>query len=86
MQDSPIRDKQLMDRVTGCSSDVVKKIGNRFPALAKAEWPQLIVSLPAEWVEVVVMLEELRVSLFANSLGTAHPVSEKRIAKALAQL
>ncbi|GAA1525615.1 ATP-dependent RNA helicase HrpA [Brevibacterium permense] len=86
MQDSPIRDKQLMDRVTGCSSDVVKKIGNRFPALAKAEWSQLIVSLPAEWVEVVVMLEELRVSLFANSLGTAHPVSEKRIAKALAQL
>ncbi|MGO3022720.1 MAG: ATP-dependent RNA helicase HrpA [Brevibacterium sp.] len=86
MQDSPIRDKQLMDRVTGCSSDVVKKIGNRFPALAKAEWSQLIVSLPTEWVEVVVMLEELRVSLFANSLGTAHPVSEKRIAKALAQL
>ena len=32
------------------------------------------------------MLEELRVSLYANSLGTAHPVSEKRIAKALAQL
>ncbi|MGO0604103.1 ATP-dependent RNA helicase HrpA [Brevibacterium linens] len=86
MQDSPIRDKQLMDRVTGCSSDVVRKIGNRFPALAKAEWSQLIVSLPTEWVEVVVMLEELRVSLFANSLGTAHPVSEKRIAKALAQL
>ncbi|AZU00301.1 MAG: ATP-dependent RNA helicase HrpA [Brevibacterium linens] len=86
MQDSPIRDKQLMDRVTGCSSDVVKKIGNRFPALAKAEWSQLIVSLPTEWVEVVVMAEELRVSLFANSLGTAHPVSEKRIAKALAQL
>ncbi|MGC2940196.1 MULTISPECIES: ATP-dependent RNA helicase HrpA [unclassified Brevibacterium] len=86
MQDSPIRDKQLMDRVTGVSDDVSKKIGNRFPALAKAEWSQLIVSLPNDWVEVVLMLEELRVSLFANSLGTAHPVSEKRIAKALAQL
>ncbi|SDS93352.1 ATP-dependent helicase HrpA [Brevibacterium siliguriense] len=86
MQDSPIRDKQLMDRVTGCGNDVLKKIGNRFPPLAKAEWSHLIVSLPAAWVEVVVMLEELRVSLFANSLGTAHPVSEKRIAKALAQL
>ena len=86
MQDSPIRDKQLMDRVTGCGNDVLKKIGNRFPALAKAEWSQLIVSLPVAWVEVVLMLEELRVSLFANSLGTAHPVSEKRIAKALAQL
>src|SRR5699024_2845756 len=85
MQDSPIRDKQLMDRVTGCGNDVLKKIGNRFPALAKTEWSQLIVSLPDAWVEVVLMVEELRVSLFANSLGTAHPVSEKRIAKALAQ-
>ncbi len=86
MQDSPIRDKQLMDRVAGCGDDVVKKIGNRFPALARAEWSQLIASLPEAWLEVVSMLEELRVSLFANSLGTAHPVSEKRIAKALAQL
>ncbi|WP_152347743.1 ATP-dependent RNA helicase HrpA [Brevibacterium sp. CFH 10365] len=86
MQDSPIRDKQLMDRVAGCGDDVVKKIGNRFPALARAEWSQLIASLPEAWLEVVTMLEELRVSLFANSLGTAHPVSEKRISKALAQL
>ncbi|UVI37298.1 ATP-dependent RNA helicase HrpA [Brevibacterium spongiae] len=86
MQDSPIRDKQLMDRVTNCSDDVVKKIGNRFPSLAKAEWPQLLVSLPTAWVDMVLMIEELRVSLFANSLGTAHPVSEKRIAKALAGL
>jgi ATP-dependent helicase HrpA len=29
------------------------------------------------------MLEELRVSLFAQSLGTAYPVSEKRIYKAM---
>ncbi|WP_181275514.1 ATP-dependent RNA helicase HrpA [Brevibacterium oceani] len=86
MQDSPIRDKQFMDRITGVSDDVSKKIGNRFPPLAKAEWAQLIVSLPRDWVEVVAMVEELRVSLFANSLGTAHPVSEKRIAKVLAQL
>jgi ATP-dependent helicase HrpA len=32
------------------------------------------------------MIEELRVSLFANSLGTAQPVSEKRIHKAMAAL
>jgi ATP-dependent helicase HrpA len=32
------------------------------------------------------MVEELRVSLFANSLGTAYPVSEKRIRKALDSL
>ncbi|UYM07919.1 ATP-dependent RNA helicase HrpA [Solicola gregarius] len=31
-------------------------------------------------------LEELRVSLFAQSLGTAHPVSVKRVRKLLAQL
>jgi ATP-dependent helicase HrpA len=29
------------------------------------------------------MLEELRISLFAQSLGTAHPVSEKRILAAM---
>ena len=34
-------------------------------------------------VELRWMLEELRVSLFAQTLGTAHPVSEKRIYKAM---
>ncbi|MGZ4745305.1 MAG: DUF3418 domain-containing protein, partial [Oryzihumus sp.] len=29
------------------------------------------------------MVEELRVSLFAQTLGTAYPVSEKRIYKAM---
>ena len=29
------------------------------------------------------MIEELRVNLFAQSLGTRHPVSDKRIHKAL---
>ena len=32
------------------------------------------------------MLQELRVSLFAQTLGTAHPVSEKRIYKAMDEL
>ncbi len=31
-------------------------------------------------------LEELRVSLFAQAVGTAHPVSEKRIYKAMDQV
>ena len=86
MQDSPSRDKQLMDRITGSEDAVFKKVANRFPDLAKANWSRIIVSVPGDWHEVIVMLEELRVSLYANSLGTAHPVSEKRIAKALAQL
>jgi ATP-dependent helicase HrpA len=37
-------------------------------------------------VEVRWMLEELRVSLFAQVLGTPRPVSEPRIRKALAAL
>jgi len=32
------------------------------------------------------MIEELRVSLFAQTLGTRGPVSEQRITRALAQL
>ena len=32
------------------------------------------------------MIEELRVSLFAQSLGTPHPVSEKRVLRAIDQL
>ncbi|MCD1284299.1 MULTISPECIES: ATP-dependent RNA helicase HrpA [unclassified Brevibacterium] len=86
MQDSPIRDKQLMDRVTGSQDAVDKKVANRFPELAKADWSQILVALPNDWSEVLTMVEELRVSFYANSVGTAHPVSEKRIAKALAQL
>jgi ATP-dependent helicase HrpA len=32
------------------------------------------------------MVEELRVSLFAQGLGTAHPVSSTRILRAIAAL
>ncbi|WP_016857330.1 DUF3418 domain-containing protein [Candidatus Williamhamiltonella defendens] len=33
--------------------------------------------------EVCWMLEELRVSLFAQQLGTAYPISEKRVLNAI---
>lgn len=36
--------------------------------------------------EIRWMIEELRVSLFAQQLGTAYPVSEKRILQAIEQL
>jgi ATP-dependent helicase HrpA len=39
--------------------------------------------LSAQAREVRWMIEELRVNLFAQSLGTRHPVSDKRIHKAL---
>ncbi|MFT3875008.1 MAG: ATP-dependent RNA helicase HrpA [Propioniciclava sp.] len=42
--------------------------------------------LPDAAVEVGWLLEELRVSLFAQSLGTAQPVSAKRVRTALAGL
>lgn len=38
-----------------------------------------------ELVDIRWMIEELRVSLFAQALGTKYPVSEKRIQQALAQ-
>jgi ATP-dependent helicase HrpA len=40
----------------------------------------------ASLAEVRWMLEELRVSYFAQSLGTAHPVSEKRVLRAIDRL
>ena len=42
--------------------------------------------LPAEARDVRWLLEELRVSLFAQSLGTAQPVSAKRVRTAVAAL
>jgi ATP-dependent helicase HrpA len=38
---------------------------------------------PGELSQVRWMLEELRVSLFAQQLGTAYPISEKRVRKAI---
>jgi len=53
------------------------------------EWQQLVDTKPisgaldADLGEIRWMLEELRVSFFAQSLGTAGPVSEKRIVRAM---
>ncbi|UQI42921.1 ATP-dependent RNA helicase HrpA [Streptomyces sp. HU2014] len=42
--------------------------------------------VPQEALDIRWMIEELRVSYFAHALGTAHPVSDKRIVKAIDQL
>src|SRR5450631_3256857 len=61
-------------------------------ARVQAEYDALVAALPATrrtGADVQVlrsMIQELRVSLFAQTLGTAHPVSEKRIYKAMDQL
>jgi ATP-dependent helicase HrpA len=53
------------------------------------EYDKLVAALPASHragADVLAlrwMIEELRVSLFAQTLGTAHPVSEKRIYKTM---
>ncbi|MET0741582.1 MAG: ATP-dependent RNA helicase HrpA [Candidatus Nanopelagicales bacterium] len=55
----------------------------------EAEWQQLAEDAPlwappdAELANVRWMLEELRVSLFAQILGTPYPVSDRRVLKAL---
>ncbi|MCW8807372.1 MAG: DUF3418 domain-containing protein [Rhodanobacter sp.] len=41
---------------------------------------------PAELAELRWLIEEWRVSLFAQELKTAEPVSAKRLAKALSAL
>ncbi|HET6968231.1 MAG TPA: DUF3418 domain-containing protein, partial [Ornithinibacter sp.] len=55
-------------------------------------YADLLESLPATRrgatavTDIGWMVEELRVSLFAQSLGTAGPVSEKRVRKAIADV
>lgn len=39
--------------------------------------------MPDNLIEVRWMIEELRVSFFAQQLGTAYPISVKRIEQAL---
>jgi len=58
-------------------------------ARVRGEYETLVAALPparrvgADVLVLRWMIEELRVSLFAQTLGTAHPVSEKRIYKAM---
>jgi ATP-dependent helicase HrpA len=61
-------------------------------ARVQVEFDALVAALPQArraGVDVLGLrwqIEELRVSLFAQTLGTSHPVSEKRIYKAMDQL
>ncbi|MCG7529772.1 ATP-dependent RNA helicase HrpA [Psychrobium sp. MM17-31] len=42
-------------------------------------------SMPPELIHIRWMLEELRVSLFAQTLGTQYPISEKRVSQAITE-
>ena len=69
------RDRQLMDQVVGLQEAYL----HRLDALPEGRLPS------AELTRVGWLLEELRVSLWAQSLGTSVPVSDTRIRKALDQ-
>ncbi|MEO6018711.1 MAG: ATP-dependent RNA helicase HrpA [Knoellia sp.] len=68
------REAKLQEQIDGIETayadllDDLPAIGRRAPEVTDIAW----------------MIEELRVSLFAQALGTAHPVSEKRVRNAIA--
>jgi ATP-dependent helicase HrpA len=72
----PNRDRLLMDRVAPLQAAYLHRV-EALPA-GRAE--------PAELRRVRWMLEEYRVSLWAQQLGTPQPVSDTRIRKALDSL
>ncbi|MDQ1110940.1 ATP-dependent helicase HrpA [Microbacterium testaceum] len=73
LSDNPGRDRQRMTEYERAAAGFVDA-GGTMPLPADA---------PAHLVQTRWLLEELRVSLFAQRLGTAEPVSPQRIAKAL---
>jgi ATP-dependent helicase HrpA len=73
LPDNPGRDRDLMRQAQTLQADY-DRLRDRPPG--EDPDPQL--------EQIRWMLEELRVSLFAQQLGTAYPVSEKRIRKAMA--
>ncbi len=69
----PARDRQVMsqvDEVREAYQELVTELGSDRDEVRAVRW----------------MVEELRVSLFAQHLGTAHPVSAKRIYRAIDDL
>jgi ATP-dependent helicase HrpA len=73
LSDNPGRDRQRQTEYER-SATAFTEAGGVIPLPADA---------PANLVQTRWLLEELRVSLFAQRLGTAEPVSIQRIAKAL---
>ncbi len=71
----PNRDRVYMLKVQSVESEYKA-------LLAKIPKSQLI---PAEVANIRWMIEELRVSFFAQNLGTPYPVSDKRVLNAIAQ-
>ncbi len=75
-RESPGRDDQLMAEVHSVQADYERLLDRLEPARAGAP----------EVIDLAWLIEELRVSLFAQSLGTSTPVSTKRVRSAVAAL
>ncbi|MFG3442987.1 ATP-dependent RNA helicase HrpA [Nonomuraea sp. NPDC047897] len=76
LPEEPWRDEEWMDRVHKVEDDYHDLLRRLHPA--RRSDPDV--------TEIRWMIEELRVSFFAQTLGTPTPVSEKRIAKAMEKL
>ncbi|MGK5550089.1 ATP-dependent RNA helicase HrpA [Actinomadura kijaniata] len=76
LPENPNRDRLLANQVQVLQNEYEQVLGRLPPARREDE--------PAR--QVRWMLEELRVSLFAQQLGTRFPVSDKRVRKAMNQL
>lgn len=75
--DDPQRDEGLAWQVREVQAELDAAVATARAASTSGVLPQALADV--RW-----MIEELRVSLFAQQLGTAHPVSVKRVRTALA--
>jgi ATP-dependent helicase HrpA len=73
LPDHPIRDADRMARVAAMQAEYDAEVAALPPGRP----------VPPALAEVRWMIEELRVSFFAQNLRTAYPISEKRILRAL---
>jgi ATP-dependent helicase HrpA len=73
LPEHPRRDADRMGRVHAVRDEYEQEL---------ADWPEER-PVPPALAEIRWMIEELRVSLFAQQIRTAYPVSEKRILRAL---
>jgi ATP-dependent helicase HrpA len=76
LPERPGRDRDLLARVVAVEDEHARRLAG----VPDGE------PVPASLAEIGWMIEEFRVSLFAQPLGTAYPVSEKRISKAMSNL
>jgi ATP-dependent helicase HrpA len=76
LRERPDRDRELMARVHAVEAAYDELVAGLSPARRASP----------EVVDVRWQIEELRVSLFAQTVGTAQPVSEQRLHRALAAL